>query len=100
MTLGRGKNQQEHAEAIGIDALSFLAAEPERLERFMALAGIDISTIREVAQDSAFLAAVLDHLMSDEPLLLAFAANKGVKPDVVVRAAHALGGGPWERDSA
>ncbi|QCK87397.1 DUF3572 family protein [Phreatobacter aquaticus] len=100
MTLRRGDNQREHAEAMGIDALGFLAAEPERLERFMALAGIDLSTIREVARDSAFLAAVLDHLMSDEPLLLAFAANKGVKPEVVVRCAHLLGGGPWERDSA
>ena len=100
MTLRRADNHKDHAEALGIDALAFLAAEPERLERFMALAGIDLSTIRDVAGDPAFLAAVLDHLMADEPLLLAFAANKGVKPEVIVRAAHTLGGGPWERDSA
>ena len=100
MTQRRTGTSTDQAEAVGIAALGFLAAEPERLDRFLALAGLDVGSIRSAARDPGFLAAVLDHLMADEPLLLAFAANEGLKPEVVVRAAHALGGGPWERDSA
>ena len=42
-----------------------------------------------------FLAAVLDYLAGDEPLLLAFAADAGVQPEAVARA-HAALRGPGE----
>ena len=100
MTLRRGENAKEFAETMAARALGFLAAEPERLDRFLALAGIDIAEVRKAAAEPDFLAAVMEHLMSDEALLLAFAANEGVKPEAVVKAAHALGAAPWERDFA
>lgn len=98
MTLRPG--ERDLAESLAAKALAFLAAEPERLERFLSLAGIDPGGIRAAAASPGFLAAVMEHLMSDEPLLLAFAANEGIKPERVVTAARALGIVPWDRGFA
>ncbi len=98
MTLRPG--ERDLAENLAAKAFAFLAAEPERLERFLSLAGIDPGNIRAAATEPGFLAAVMEHLMADEPLLLAFAANEGVKPGQVVKAARALGVVPWERGFA
>lgn len=98
MTLRPG--ERDLAEKVATEALAFLAAEPERLERFLALAGIDPGAIRAAAAEPGFLPAVMEHLMADEPLLLAFAANEGIKPEQVVRAARALGVVPWDRGFA
>ncbi|MDP3547969.1 MAG: DUF3572 domain-containing protein [Phreatobacter sp.] len=100
MTLRPRERNRTAAEAIAVSALSFLAGDEERLDRFVALAGIDVGRIREIAGQPEFLAAVMDHLMSDETLLLAFAASEDIRPEEVVRAAHAMGAGPWERDHA
>lgn len=100
MTLRPGERSREFAEDLAARALGFLASEPERLDRFLALAGIDAGHIREAAAEPGFLAAVMEHLMGDEPLLIAFAANEGVKPEAVVKAAHVLGVVPWERGFA
>lgn len=100
MTLRPHERNRNAAEAIAVSALAFLAADDERLGQFAALAGIDLAGIREVAGQPGFLTAVMDHVMSDEPLLLAFAASEGIRPEEVVRAARTLGAGPWERDTA
>lgn len=86
------------AEALAVEALAFLAAEPERLGGFLALTGIGPDEVRSTASEPHFLAGVLDHIASDERLLLAFAAEAQIKPEAVMRAATALGGGAWERD--
>ena len=81
-------------------ALAFLAAEPDRLERFLALSGLDAGSIRKAAAEPGFLAAVMEHLLADETLLLAFAANEGMMPESVVAAARHLGIVPWDRGFA
>ncbi len=73
-------------------ALAFLAAEPERLQRFMDLAGIGPQTIRAEAAKPAFLGGLLDHLLSDETLLLIFAEEHGLKPDCIQRLRRKLPG--------
>jgi len=83
---------REAAESLAIQALSFIAAEPERLGRFLAISGIGPDQIRAAAREPLFLAGVLDHIASDERLLVAFAAEIGVDPSVVARARTALGG--------
>lgn len=100
MTLRPHERDRSAAEAVAVSALSFLAADDERLGRFAALAGIDLGSIREIAGQPGFLTAVMDHIMSDEPLLLDFAASEGIRPEEVARAARVLGAGPWERDTA
>jgi hypothetical protein len=82
----------EWAQGLAIEALGFLASDIERLEPFLSLTGIDISNLRAVAADPAFLAAVLDHLVTDESLLLAFAANGAHDPADIERARQVLAG--------
>ncbi|PZQ11637.1 MAG: DUF3572 domain-containing protein [Ancylobacter novellus] len=80
------------ADEIAARALAFLAGDPERLGRFLALSGLDPSTIRSAAQDPGFLPAVLDHILSDERLLLDFADAEGLPPEAVGRARQSFGG--------
>jgi len=56
------------------------------------LTGLGPETIRQAAASPGFLAAVLDHIASDETLLMAFAANAGRDPAEVGAAATQLGG--------
>jgi hypothetical protein len=88
----------EYGENLAILALAFLAGDPERLGRFLSLAGIGPETIRAAASDPKFLAGVLDHIASDEPLLLALAEHAGVKPEAVMRARAALNGQAGEHE--
>jgi hypothetical protein len=90
---------QAAAEQLAITALTFIAAEPERLGRFLAETGIGPDSIRTAAREPRFLAGVLDHITSDEPMLLAFAAEHDIDPDAVMRARDVLAGPQWDRDT-
>ena len=89
---------RKYAESLAVQALTFIAAEPERLGRFLALTGIGPADIRNAARESRFLAGVLEHVSGDEALLVAFAAAAGIDPAMIARARAALGGGTWERE--
>jgi hypothetical protein len=78
------------AETIAVSALSFLVSRPEDLDRFMALTGLGYDTIRESARDQGFLGGVLDHLLGDETLLTAFAADAGLPPEAIGQARRQL----------
>jgi len=96
---GKVKNVRRNAaEALAVAALSYLAAEPERLGPFLIASGIGPEQIRCAARELGFLAGVLDHFASDEQLLLAFARDQGIDPAEIERARFALGG-IWERDT-
>jgi Protein of unknown function (DUF3572) len=92
------KERRAAAEALAITALQFIAAEPERLGRFLAVTGLGPQSIREAARDPQFLAGVLDHIAGDERLLLAFAAENEFDPNDVIRAHDTLSGRHWERE--
>src|SRR5437764_5708808 len=68
------------AESLAIQALTYLASDPERLARFLALAGIWPNVVRHLSASPGFLAGVLDHIASDEPLLIAFADEAAIDP--------------------
>ena len=87
---------REAAEQLAVSALGFLAAEPDRLSRFLSLSGLGPQNLRAAAADPAFLVSVLDYLLADEPLLLAFAADLGQTPESMVAARRAVGGPPPE----
>jgi Protein of unknown function (DUF3572) len=82
----------DDAESIAIKGLSFLAGDPERLGRFLAMTGLGPENLREAAASPGFLGSVLAHLAEDESLLLAFAAEAGLRPEHVARAAERLRG--------
>jgi len=89
---------RETAEILAIQALSFIAEEPERLAAFLAATGLASEAIRDAARQPDFLAGVLDHMLGDESLLVAFADSAGIDPADVARARVALGSASWERD--
>jgi hypothetical protein len=93
----RPSGSQEAAETLAIQALGFLAEEPERLGAFLSITGIAQEDIRQAAREPGFLAGVLDHMLGDESLLIAFADSAGINPASVAQARRALGGN-WERD--
>lgn len=78
------------AESLAVEGLSFLAAERARIERFLAFSGLDPDTLRAAAASPGFLAAVLDHLAGEEDLLLAFATNRGIDPEMIAIARRIL----------
>ena len=80
----------EAAVALAIDALGFLAARPDALARFLSQTGIGPSTLRATARDPAFLAAVIDYLLGDEDLLVAYAGHAGIEPGRIAAARRAL----------
>jgi Protein of unknown function (DUF3572) len=92
--------RRDVAESLAVQALGFLAGEPKRLARFLALTGIGPDRIRPAAATPGFLAGVLDHVASEDALVTAFATEAGVEPEEVQRARRVLGSGEWERDSA
>jgi hypothetical protein len=90
----RNSGSREAAEALALEGLTFLAADPEHLERFVALTGLSPDNLRATGATADFLAGVLDYIAGDEPLLLAFAANHQIDPAEITRAWTLLGGFP------
>ena len=86
------KDAQTAAAEIAIAALTFIAGEPERLGRFLALSGIGPESVRAAAREPDFLLGVLDHVAGDEALLLAFADHSGIDPNDIELARQALAG--------
>jgi hypothetical protein len=91
--------QKEAAETLAIEALGFIAGEPDWLARFLAASGIGPATLRRAAADPAFLAGVLDFLLGNEPLLVAFAGRAGIPPERIGEARRALSRGAEDRRS-
>ena len=92
------QNPREVAEIVAIQALSFIAGEPERLGRFLAESGIGPETLRTAATDPHFLANVLDFVMRDDATVKAFAAASQLHPTNIAAAHQALNDPQWERD--
>ena len=81
---------QEAAEMLAIQALAFLAEEPERLGGFLAATGVSAAQIRRAAREPGFLAGVLDHMLGDENLLTDFARGASIDPADVPGARRVL----------
>ncbi len=101
-TAGKSTSKGSSAAAteLAIAAVTFLAGETERLERFLALTGLGPQSLRAAAREPGFLLGVLDHVASDETLLLAFANENGIDPQDVERARAALAQGPGNTGAA
>ena len=91
-------NPREVAEIVAIQALSFVAGDPERLGLFLAESGIGPETLRTAATDPHFLANVLDFVMRDDATVKAFAAASQLHPTNIAAAHQALNDPQWERD--
>lgn len=91
-------NPREVAEIVAVQALSFIASDPERLGLFLAESGIGPETLRTAAADPRFLASVLDFIMRDDATVKAFANLSQLHPTNIAAAHQALNDPQWERD--
>jgi hypothetical protein len=91
-------NPREVAEIVAVQALSFIAGDPQRLGAFLAESGIGPETLRTAATDPHFLANVLDFVMRDDATVKAFAAVSQLHPANIAAAHQALNDPQWERD--
>ncbi len=83
---------KEEAEAIALKALAFLVRDDARLTALQEATGIDLATLRTHAAERALQVAILDHLLSDESLLLIFAEDEGLDPNLPRLARMRLSG--------
>jgi len=84
------RNPREVAEIVAVQALSFIASEPERLGAFLAESGLGPETLRSAAANPQFLAHVLDFVMRDDATVKAFAAASQLHPTNIAAAHQAL----------
>ncbi len=92
------QNPREVAEIVAIQALSFIAGDPERLGSFLAESGIGPETLRTAAADPHFLGSVLDFILRDDATVKAFAEVSQLHPTNIAAARQVLGDPDWERD--
>ena len=83
---------------LAVEALCYIAGDPELLARFLAITGLDPGAIRAAAGDPDFLLGVLEYVCDEERLLVAFATHAGIGPEEIETAKQALAGADWERD--
>ena len=89
----RAKIDRNEAERIAVAALAFLAGDHGRLTRFLDVTGLAPARIRDAAGEPGFLAAVLDHLVGDDELIVGLAEDLRIRPEDVVEAQRVLSPG-------
>lgn len=93
MDHSRGTMDASAASELATDALLFLANDHGRLASFLATTGFAPADLRAQIGSPAFLCGVLEFILGDESLLLAFAGNGGFDPSLVARAHRTLSSG-------
>jgi hypothetical protein len=73
-------DRKARARELALDALLYIAKDQELMSRFLGETGFEAADLRRQAEDPGFAGIMLDYLCSDESLLLAFAADKGIAP--------------------
>lgn len=81
---------EETAGTIALQALTFLLGDAHHLNRFMSLTGLAADDLRAGAETRELQVAVLDHILSDESLLLAFCQEHRVAPETMAPAQAVL----------
>ena len=80
----------KRAEILGLEALSWLAGEPDALDKFLAGSGISGADLRDAAGSPDLAVALLDFLLANETFLLAFCEASGSDAASLHRARHLL----------
>ena len=85
---------REGAADLSLNFVRFLALDGERFTRFQQLTGLDQDSVMNQlkSQDENFLGQILDYALSDESLLLEFAAGEGLDPTMIALARSKLPG--------
>ena len=85
--------KRESAETLALRALAWLAADDDLLGRFLGASGAAPGDLATGASDPRFLAAVVDFLLTDDVLVMAFCDAEGYPYPAPMAARAALPGG-------
>ena len=81
---------RDRAEWIAIAVLGTIAKQPDRLTQFLTLTGIEPKAIRALAEDSRFLAGVVDYVADDPALAAIIISELALHPADLSMAQYAL----------
>lgn len=81
-----------HAELLAFQALAVLGGQDGALERLVAASGIAPGELAARIEERPVQAAILEFLLMNEDLLLAFCETTSIDPKDVHRAQHLLEG--------
>ena len=82
----------ESAEILALEGLGWLAGQEESLGRFLQVSGLDPAGLRAAAASPGMALAVVEFLLANEPLLLAFCEATGTAPQAIQAAQRKLEG--------
>ncbi len=86
-------NQRESAETLALQAVSWLAGDPETLNPFLGETGASPASLVVDLKRPEFLGAVLDFVLGADDRVIALAGHLGLRPEQVVSARAHLPGG-------
>lgn len=78
--------EDEAADSLALDVLLWMVQDPDRLLPFLNATGLTPDALRRASEDPAILDAVLDHVMADEPVLIACARALECPPERIAAA--------------
>ncbi len=81
---------RERHDQLSADALTYLAEDPSRLQRFFDLTGLSVDTLREATASDAFVGQLIEYMTSDAGRLTGFASAKGYDAEEVEAVRLAL----------
>jgi hypothetical protein len=86
-------NRQEAAETLALQALTWLAGNDDLFPVFLGASGASAGDLAANAGQPAFLASVLDFVLTDDAWVTAFCDDAGLPYDAPMRARATLPGG-------
>jgi hypothetical protein len=84
---------REQAETIALQALSFLVKDDELLEQFLTSTGLTLQELKTRVKEPELLGGVLDAILINDQVLLAFCNASALSPNTIIMARHSLPGG-------
>lgn len=80
------------AQIIALNALGWLAEQPDDMQAFLSQAGLEASELSSLASEGPFLAGLMAFLTSSDERILGAAAAQGIAPERFARAGVVLNG--------
>ncbi|GGD10967.1 MULTISPECIES: DUF3572 family protein [Hyphomicrobiales] len=89
---------QDDAQILALSGLTFLLDDSQRIDGFLRMTGITPQDLRQLVATIEGQTAILDYLLGNESLLLAFTAEQGCPDDAPARARRTLTGRAFNQD--
>lgn len=89
-SLIRDTLNRTQAETIALQGLAYLAGQPEEMERFLRLSGLEVEDLRARAGDNELLAAVVGFLLGQDSLTTGFCESAELDPRILHAVQHVL----------